>query len=150
MLTLFRRHTKSCKDRHGGKDKGRKFRKCDCPLHAEGTMLGVMYRRALDTGDWSIAQKRLRQIEERGAWDEPAEDKQAAIRKSLERAMTFYTPEEVAAILKVKIAAVKDLISRGQLRAVRIGGEFRIADAALQKCLDALSESTASPQVSDN
>src|SRR5689334_14315436 len=50
------------------------------------------FTRALDTRDWDVARKILKEIEERGTWDESPEDKQAAIRKSLHKAMTFYTP----------------------------------------------------------
>jgi len=87
------------------------------------TFLGVMHRRALNTGNWNLAQKLIKEKEERGTRDEPADQKHAAIRKCLARPMTFYTPEEVAAMLKVEDAAVLELIWLRQLRAIRDAGK---------------------------
>jgi integrase len=71
MLTIFKRHTKQCIERHRGKDPGRKYRRCSCPLHAEGHLGGVMYRKALDTTSWTRAQDIVREKEARGTWDDP-------------------------------------------------------------------------------
>lgn len=56
MLTIFRRHLKTC--RH--KDKGRKYRTCGCPLSVEGRLDGKMIRRSLDIRSWEGAQKIVR------------------------------------------------------------------------------------------
>ena len=45
MLTIFRRHTKDCIARHDGRDPGRTYRRCQCPLHAEGHLGGMMHRK---------------------------------------------------------------------------------------------------------
>jgi hypothetical protein len=42
MLTLFRRHIKACPH------KSRRFRRCACPIQAEGTLGGEKIRRAMD------------------------------------------------------------------------------------------------------
>src|SRR6516165_264247 len=73
MLTIFKRHTKQCIERHRGKDPGRKYRRCSCPLHAEGHLGGAMYRKALDTTSWTRAQDLVREKEARGVWHDPNE-----------------------------------------------------------------------------
>jgi site-specific recombinase XerD len=70
MLTIFRRHTSECLKRHHGKDPGRKYRRCSCPIHAEGHLGGIMYRQALHSTSWTRAQDLVREKESRGAWDD--------------------------------------------------------------------------------
>jgi site-specific recombinase XerD len=62
MLTLFRRHLKSCKHR----EKGWAYRHCQCPLAVQGTLRGEKIRRALDMRSWEGAQDLLREWESRG------------------------------------------------------------------------------------
>jgi integrase/recombinase XerD len=86
MLTIFSRHTKECLQRHGGKDPGRKYRRCRCPLHAEGHLGGVMYRKALEVNSWTRAQDLVRDKEARGTWDDPA----AKIQVTVTQAVTSF------------------------------------------------------------
>ena len=79
MLTIFRRHTNQCLERHGRRDPGRKYRRCLCPIHAEGHLGGVMYRRALETTSWTRAQDLVREREARGVWHDPNEKKPVTI-----------------------------------------------------------------------
>ena len=79
MLTIFRRHTNQCLERHGRRDPGRKYRRCLCPIHAEGHLGGVMYRRALKTTSWTRAQDLVREREARGVWHDPNEKKLVTI-----------------------------------------------------------------------
>lgn len=51
MLTLFRRHLKDCP--HAS----RRYRRCRCPIHVEGTLGGDKVRRALDLTSWEAAQE---------------------------------------------------------------------------------------------
>jgi integrase/recombinase XerD len=51
MLNLFRRHRETCT----GKDKGRRYRRCDCPIHVEGSLRGEYIRKALDLTSWEAA-----------------------------------------------------------------------------------------------
>ena len=83
VLTIFRRHTNECMGRHGGKDPGRKYRRCLCPIHAEGHLGGVMYRKALDTTSWTRAQDVVREKEARGTWDDPSAKKQVPIAEAV-------------------------------------------------------------------
>ncbi len=55
MLTLFRRHTKSCPHR------SRRYRRCSCPIHVEGTLGDEQIRRALDLTSWAAAEDRIRE-----------------------------------------------------------------------------------------
>jgi site-specific recombinase XerD len=49
MLTLFRRHLKGCP--HGS----RRYRRCQCPIHVEGSLRGEKIRKALDLNSWEAA-----------------------------------------------------------------------------------------------
>src|SRR5947209_4550898 len=46
--------------------------------------------------------------------------------------MLFYTPQEVAGLLRVKVTTVYDYIRAGRLRAARIGKSYRIAERDLE------------------
>ncbi|MBZ5635426.1 MAG: tyrosine-type recombinase/integrase [Acidobacteriia bacterium] len=79
MLTIFRRHTKDCIAHHHGRDPGRTYRRCQCPLHAEGHLGGVMHRKTLDTSSWTRAQELVREKEARGTWHDPDEKLQVTV-----------------------------------------------------------------------
>src|ERR1044072_8718134 len=53
MLTIYRRHTKKCASENG--DRGRKYRRCHCPIHVEGSLGGETIRKALDLTSWEAA-----------------------------------------------------------------------------------------------
>lgn len=48
-------------------------------------------------------------------------------------APTFYTTDEVAEILKVTPKTVRDMIARKQLKALKIGREYRVSEEQLQQ-----------------
>lgn len=75
MLTVYRRHLKGC-ERRG---EGRKYRRCRCPLHVEGTMNGIMTRSSLGTRDWERAQEMVRDWEALGKVPLPKEDLAAPV-----------------------------------------------------------------------
>ena len=52
MLTIYRRHRKSCKQRA----KGRKYRHCQCPIWVDGTLGRKELRESLKLRDWQRAQ----------------------------------------------------------------------------------------------
>ena len=60
MLTIFRRHLKSCPQT------SREYRRCKCPLHVEGTLAGVPVRKSLDLTSWDAAQALIREWETKG------------------------------------------------------------------------------------
>ncbi len=51
MLAIFRRHKKACKHR----GEGRNYRRCQCPVWADGTLAGQEIRKSLNTRDWEEA-----------------------------------------------------------------------------------------------
>lgn len=60
MLTIFRRHLKSCPQT------SRDYRRCRCPIHVEGTLGGVPIRKGLDLTSWEAAQALIREWETKG------------------------------------------------------------------------------------
>src|SRR5215831_1331042 len=59
MLTIFRRHSRSCP----GRNRGREWRKCHCPINLEG-YLGEQYiRQSLSMRSWDPAQARVRELQ---------------------------------------------------------------------------------------
>ena len=59
MLTIYRRHRKSCKH----KAKGRKHRNCACPIWVDGFLSGKEIRESLKVRDWRKAQETVREWE---------------------------------------------------------------------------------------
>jgi integrase/recombinase XerD len=65
MLTIYRRHKKSCAHR----EEGRKYRRCRCPIWIDGTLQGKEMRETLGELDWEKAQQIVR---DREVTSEPA------------------------------------------------------------------------------
>lgn len=59
MLTIYRRHRKSCKHRA----KGRRCRHCQCPIWVDGVLGDEEIRESLKVRDWPRAQDLIRQWE---------------------------------------------------------------------------------------
>src|SRR5581483_3631321 len=55
MLTLYRRHLKGCPHT------SRRYRRCRCPIHVEGTLAGESIRKALDLNSWEAAENLIRE-----------------------------------------------------------------------------------------
>ena len=58
MLSIYRRHSPNCPQT------SRRYRRCNCPCWAEGTVEGKYYRRALKVRSWERAQEKLREMEQ--------------------------------------------------------------------------------------
>jgi len=67
MLTVYRRHIQTCAHRL----EGRKYRRCRCPIWADGFIGGQEIRKTLNTRDWEEAQGVIREWEAEGS--QPAE-----------------------------------------------------------------------------
>jgi integrase/recombinase XerD len=65
MLTTYRRHIKTCAHR----SKGRKYRRCRCPIWADGFLGRKEIRKSLDARDWAKAQGIIREWEAEGEQD---------------------------------------------------------------------------------
>jgi integrase/recombinase XerD len=59
MLTIYRRHRRSCAHRN----EGRKYRRCQCPIWVDGLLGGKDMRESLKLRDWQRAQDLLREWE---------------------------------------------------------------------------------------
>jgi integrase/recombinase XerD len=59
MLTIYRRHRRSCKHRA----KGRRHRHCQCPIWVDGYLSGKETRESLKVRDWQRAQELIREWE---------------------------------------------------------------------------------------
>jgi integrase len=66
MLTLYRRHLKSCKHR----GEGREYRRCKCPIWVDGLIGGRDIRQSLQTRDWQKASDRVHEWESRDSKDD--------------------------------------------------------------------------------
>ena len=78
MLSLWRRHTKNCKHRNGG----RGWTKCSCPVWRDGEVNGRRVRESLDTRDWARAGRKAAVLE--------GEVESGRVRKTLEAAAAAY------------------------------------------------------------
>src|SRR5208282_2196617 len=59
MLTIYRRHRRSCRQRA----KGRRYRHCQCPIWVDGALGGKDLRESLKLRDWQRAQDLIREWE---------------------------------------------------------------------------------------
>lgn len=66
MLTIYRRHLKSCPHR----GEGREYRRCRCPIWTQGTVGSVKIRQSLRLRDWEKAQTTIREWEAQGRVEE--------------------------------------------------------------------------------
>jgi len=57
----------------------------------------------------------------------------------------FYTPQEVADLLKLRVDTVYDYIRSGKLGAVRIGNRYRVQKAALDAFIAAATVGPVQP-----
>jgi integrase/recombinase XerD len=87
MLTIYRRHLKSCEH----KNEGRKYRRCHCPLWVDGFLRGVEIRKSLELRDWEKAQRRIREWEAEGVLIE-----ETAANVSVERTQTDFLKDAAA------------------------------------------------------
>lgn len=97
MLTIFRRHLKTCKFAA----KGRKHRHCNCPLAVEGRLHGAIVRQSLDLRSWEAAQKLVRDWEIQGK--KPVTVDEAADR--------FLTDRESAGLGAAQLGKYKNVVS---------------------------------------
>ncbi|HWA94576.1 MAG TPA: tyrosine-type recombinase/integrase [Terracidiphilus sp.] len=97
MLTIFRRHLKTCKFAA----KGRRHRHCNCPLAVEGRLHGAIVRQSLDLRSWEAAQKLVRDWEIQGK--KPVTVDEAADR--------FLTDRESSGLGAAQLGKYKNVVS---------------------------------------
>lgn len=89
MLTLYRRHSRSCP-----KQKDRYWKRCSCPMWVEGTIDSHYIRRSLKTTSWIRASDSISRMEEAG------KDIRAAQRATVEQAVSAFLDDAAARELK--------------------------------------------------
>ena len=111
MLTIYRRHGPRCSH------KGRRWRRCRCPIWVEGTLAGEPIRKSMSMRDWEMAQSKVR------VWEE--EQKASALCSvTLERAKELFLLDAQArklsheTIRKYKVV-LKALSAFAQSRSLR-------------------------------
>ena len=78
MLTAYRRHRIDCTHRK----EGRKYRRCRCPIWADGFVGRQEFRKALGTRDWDEAQKIVREWEAAGELQSLQDDQPITIEQA--------------------------------------------------------------------
>ena len=86
MLTIFRRHKKTCTHRNEGRD----YRRCHCPISVEGFVGNELIRRALKTADWNRAQDVVRE------WEAKQQVAQRELPVSIAQAADIFTADAKA------------------------------------------------------
>lgn len=106
MLTIFRRHLKSCPHT------SRSYRRCQCPIHVEGSLAGEPIRRALDLTSWSAASDLLVAWHAAGRIGATAEELagiETAVTKYLDDAQSRHLAE--ATVAKLRTIFEKQLLA---------------------------------------
>jgi integrase/recombinase XerD len=72
MITIYRRHLKSC-DHRG---EGREYRRCHCPVWADGFLGKDELRESLKTRNWQKASEKILEWETRGSREAPTPERE--------------------------------------------------------------------------
>lgn len=81
MLTIYRRHLKDC-DHRG---EGRAYRRCKCPVWADGFLGDREIRQSLKTRDWQKASDQVHAWESRGRIEEEPRDEAVTVAQACAR-----------------------------------------------------------------
>jgi site-specific recombinase XerD len=121
MLTIYRRHRKGCEHR----SQGRKYRRCRCPIWADGFVGGQEIRKSLDTTDWWKAQETIREWESTNCQPAKPAAEPTTIQQSSERFLTDAKARRLheSTINKYKLL-VRQLLAFGEKRGLRFLSEI--------------------------
>ncbi len=116
MLTLFRRHSTDCPH------KSRRYRRCKCPIHVEGTLAGESVRKGLDLTSWEAAENLIRE------WNVTGKIGGALAKtESIHRAIDAYLADCVARKLSPRsIYRYKAFFERSLLKWMNANGIYDI------------------------
>jgi integrase/recombinase XerD len=94
MLTIYRRHTTRCPHR----EEGRRYRRCRCPIWAQGTLAGEHIRSSTGLQNWEKAQQYVREMEATGQREKPThpEEKVVTVSFACERFLQDATTRGLA------------------------------------------------------
>jgi integrase/recombinase XerD len=73
VLTIYRRHLKTCDHR----DEGRTYRRCKCPVWVDGVLAGRDIRQSVKTRDWQKASDLVHLWESRNSIEDPTPQTEA-------------------------------------------------------------------------
>ncbi len=110
MLTIYRRHRRSCPHR----GRGRKYRRCQCPVHVEGLLGEKLIRQSLKTRDWERAHSTVREWEAEGCRVEQSQPLriEEAAQKFLEDVRARKLAEQTAYKYDLLFRQLKDFARR--------------------------------------
>lgn len=104
MLTIYRRHLKVCEHAK----EGRKYRRCRCPIHVEGTLEGRLIRQSLETTNWQRATDIVHEWESKGIPVVEEAVTQPLIREACERFKADAAARKLAASTLKKYRVLTD------------------------------------------
>jgi hypothetical protein len=121
MLTTYRRHIKTCDHR----SEGRKYRRCRCPIYADGFLGREETRKSLNTRDWEKAQGIIREWEAEGLKPPELTDNRLTVEAAFDQYLADAESRRLgpAAIYKRKLMQ-RQMTAFAHDRGVRYLGEF--------------------------
>ena len=108
MLTLYRRHNPAC-----SKQSDRYWKRCTCPMWAEGTVDGKYVRRSLKTKSWEKATRIKKEIDESQNPDPKPKDEPVSVVQAVEEYLADAKARELgeATLYKLEIIFRKQLLT---------------------------------------
>ena len=94
MLTLYRRHIRSCE--HFGRKDARRFKKCGCPIWVQGSLSGEYVKKSLDLTSWTAAAEKVRGWEASGLIGEVKAQKVPTVKDAVEAYLLDLEARKVA------------------------------------------------------
>lgn len=121
MLTIYRRHIKTCAHR----SEGRKYRRCRCPVWVDGFLGREELRKSLTTRDWEKAQGIIREWEAEGLKPPEPTDNRLTLEATFDQYLADAESRQLgpAAIYKRKLMQ-RQMTAFAHDRGVRYLGEF--------------------------
>lgn len=134
MLTIFRRHTRSCPHT------SRTYRRCSCPISVEGTLAGETIRKSLDLTSWAAAQNVVREWESRGGIG--SSEAVPTIREAVEK---FLTDAKARALRAPTIQLLRTVVEKSFLAWCDEQGFQRLSQLGVEQLRDYRATWTFAP-----
>ncbi len=110
MINLFRRHTRSCTAKRRQHD--RAWRKCNCVIHAAGTLGQEKVRESLKIRKWDRAAKRVLEAEARGWWRSPTGTAKRTVPEAIQAFFEDASSAKGRALKPVTLSKYRTLLAR--------------------------------------
>ena len=148
VLTLYRRHLKTCPHRAGD----RKYTKCQCPIHCDGFIKDERIRESMDTVNCARAMRRMVELEEEATSDrvrKPVADAAQAFlsdrtiepstgrkyKRTMARLTRFMTDNSLAFMDQVQLEHLDSYRATRQLSALSWSKELQLLRTFFSFCL---------------